>query len=328
VDITCVRCRRPYFVPDDLVQGRTFKVKCSQCGHAFSIDVDGGEDPGRRRPRKTAAADTMPSTSASAIPDLADALADADLGWLDEAAKEAEEADKEDAYVLLTVQRSKRGSAVALAAGGAVLAAVVAALGLWAASRYRVVDGELRPRAAAAQAAGPIHDVSGLIRTDRPDPAPAAPAPAPGPASAAPVSRAKRPRLTVPDRALLDLLGRKDDATPVGLPEEEDDQAASATSALDPEAAEKVIAQNRRAFDACISKALRLNPTAKLARRATMIVTVQPSGAVSQAGFAEDGIERTDLGSCLAETARRMVFPAFDGEPVDVAVPLSLSATF
>jgi predicted Zn finger-like uncharacterized protein len=322
VDITCVRCRRPYFVPDDLVQGRTFKVKCSQCGHAFAVDV--AEGAGGRRARK-AAPDTMPSTSASAIPDLADALADADLGWLDEAAKEAEAADKEDAYVLLTVQRSRRGSAVVLAGGGVVLAAALVWLGLYAASRYRVVDGELRPRAAPAEAAGPIHDVSGLVRAD-PAPAPAGAAPA-AVGAPAPVSRAKRPRLTVPDRKLLDLLGRKEDATPVGLPEEEE-QAASATSALDPGAAEKVIALNRRAFDACISKALRLNPALKLARRATMVVTVQPSGAVSEAGFAEEGIERTDLGICLAETARRMVFPAFDGEPVDVAVPLSLSAVF
>jgi predicted Zn finger-like uncharacterized protein len=322
VDITCVRCRRPYFVPDDLVQGRTFKVKCSQCGHAFAVDVD--EPTAGRRSRK-AAADTMPSTSASAIPDLADALADADLGWLDEAAKEADAAEKEDAYVLLTVQRSRRGSALALAGGGVLLAAALVFLGLYAASRYRIVDGAIRPRAAPApEAAGPIHDVAGLVRAEPAAPPPPAAAPTPGPA---PVSRAKRPRLTVSDRDLLDLLGRKGDATPVGLPDEED-QAASATSALDPAAAEKVIGLNRRAFDACISKALRLNPTLKLARRATMLVTVQPSGAVSQAGFAEEGLDRTDLGLCLAEAARRMVFPAFDGEPVDVAVPLSLSAVF
>jgi predicted Zn finger-like uncharacterized protein len=317
VDITCVSCRRSYFVPDDLVHGRTFRAKCSQCGHAFAVDV--GERRGGKARR--APADTMPATSASAIPGLAESLSDADLGWLDQAAAEADAAEKEDAYVLLTVQRSKRGSALKLAGGIVVLVAAVAGIGLWLAGRYRLLDGVVGPRvpkAAQGGAAGPIHDAGGLALSSPPEPTPAA----------APVSRPKRARLTVSDRNLLDLLARKQDAMPVGMPEEEEEHAASATSALDPDAAEKVIAQNRRAFDACISKTLRLNPTAKLARRATMVVTVQPDGRVSETAIAEEEVARTELGACLADTARRMAFPAFDGEPVDVAIPLSLSAAF
>ena len=34
------------------------------------------------------------------------------------------------------------------------------------------------------------------------------------------------------------------------------------------------------------------------------------------------------VNECLAAAARRMVFPAFEGEPVDVSMPLSLSAVF
>jgi hypothetical protein len=37
-------------------------------------------------------------------------------------------------------------------------------------------------------------------------------------------------------------------------------------------------------------------------------------------------VDRTDLGACLAAAARRMVFPAFEGESIDVSMPLSLSA--
>jgi predicted Zn finger-like uncharacterized protein len=324
VDITCASCRRSYFVPDELVHGRTFRAKCSQCGHAFAVDV--GERPGGKGRR--APADSMPVTSASAIPGLAESLSDADLGWLDEAAAEADAAEKEDAYVLLTVQRSRRGSALKLVGGIVVLVAAVAGIGLWLAGRYRLLDGVVGPRAprAAEGAAGAIHDAGGLALSSRPEPPPdAAPTPAPAPA---PVSRRKRARLTVSDRNLLDLLARKQDAAPVGLPDDDEEHAASATSALDPDAAEKVIAQNRRAFDACISKTLRLNPTARLARRATMVVTVQPDGRVSETAIAEEEVARTDLGACLQDTARRMAFPAFDGEPVDVAIPLSLSTAF
>ena len=58
------------------------------------------------------------------------------------------------------------------------------------------------------------------------------------------------------------------------------------------------------------------------------MVTVQPSGAVSRAYLAEEEVDRTDLGACLTDTARRMAFPAFEGDAVDVAMPLSLSAVF
>ena len=319
MDITCGRCRRSYFVPDDLVQGRTFRAKCSQCGHAFRVEV------GPRAGRQAAPADGMPSTSASAIPDLADALAGADLGWLDEAAKAAEAAaGAEDELILLTVRRSRRGSALALAGGAIVLAGALGALALWTTGRYRVPGSSSRWAAAAAPggAAAPIEDVAGLALSNRGEPPPA---PAPAPAASAPELRAT-PRLASRERRLLDLLARKQDAAPIGVEDEE--AAASARSALDPVAAEKVISAHRRAFDACVSRALRLNPALKLARRATMVVTVQPDGSVAKASIAEEQVDRSDLGACLANAARRMVFPAFDGDAIDIAMPLSLSAVF
>jgi hypothetical protein len=321
VDITCGRCRRSYFVPDDLVQGRTFRAKCSQCGHAFRVEV------GSRAGRQAAPADGMPSTSASAIPDLADALAGADLGWLDEAAKAAEAAaGAEDELILLTVRRSRRGSALALAAGAIVLVGALGALALWTTGRYRLPGSSSRRATAAAPggAAAPIEDVAGLALSNRGEPPPP-PAPAPAPAASAPELRAT-PRLASRERRLLDLLARKQDAAPVGVEDEE--AAASAKSALDPVAAEKVISAHRRAFDACVSRALRLNPSLKLARRATMAVTVQPDGSVAKASIAEEQVDRSDLGACLANAARRMVFPAFDGDAIDIAMPLSLSAVF
>jgi predicted Zn finger-like uncharacterized protein len=319
VDITCGRCRRSYFVPDDLVQGRTFRAKCSQCGHAFAVDVAAARGGAAR-----AVADTLPATSASAIPGFADALADADLGWLDEAAAKADAQDQE--YFLLTVQRSRRGNAVRIAAGAIVVVGAAAAIVAWMTVRSRLPEGGARSRAAAvAEGSAPVLDVGGLAARPEQPGEEAAAARAPG-AAPAPASRRRTMTLAQRDRLLLDLLARKDDARPVGLQEE--DAVASEKSALDPAAAEKVIAANRRAFDACVSKALRLHPDLKLARRATLVITVQPDGKVSQAVLAEENVARSDLGVCLSEAARRMVFPGFDGDPLDIAMPLSLSATF
>jgi hypothetical protein len=322
VDITCVRCRRSYFVPDDLVHGRVFRARCSHCQHSFSVDVP--ERPGKKgaRPPK----DDLKPTAASAIPGLAEELEDG-LGWLEEKAKEVEE----DEYVLLTVRRQRRLGGAAIVAGAAVLLLAAGGVGAWIAMRPRPDAPSRRAQAGAEAGSAPVADVSGLAwqKPAEPEPAPvpavaAAPAPAPEPAQ-----RAKRPKLGVRDAQLLDLLQKKQDIAVLPAAEDEEASAnANAKSALDPAAAEKVVAANRRAFDTCVSRALRLNPSLKLARRATLVVTVQPSGTVSRAYLAEEEVDRTDLGACLAETARRMVFPSFDGEPVDVAMPLSLSAVF
>jgi zinc-ribbon domain len=314
VDITCGQCRRSYFVPDDLVQGRTFRAKCSHCGSAFSVQV-----PGRPKARR-APKDDLPSTAASAIPGLTDGLDD-QLGWLEDAAREA----AEDEVVLLTVRRSRRGSAAVMIAGAVVLVAAGAAVAAWLATRPKPEAVARRTRAPAEGGAAPVADVGGLAfkKPEETPPAESAPVPAPAPA---PVQRQKEPRLAKQERKLLDLLAKKEDVAVV--PVDEGEGGAQAKSALDPKAAEKVIAGNRKAFDACISRALRLNPALKLARRATLIVTVQPSGTVQRAFIAEEEVDRTDLGACLTDTARRMVFPAFDGDSVDVAMPLSLGAVF
>jgi hypothetical protein len=326
VDITCGGCRRSYFVPDDLVQGRTFRAKCSQCGHAFAIDLAtvrgrGGRATAGAAPTST---DSLPSTTASAIPGFAEALADADLGWLDEAAAKADAHDEK--VFLLTVQRSRRGTALAVAAGAAVVLAAAGGLALWAKGRGGLPALVPRAGPAVQGPVGPIHDVGGLVaRPPEPSGERAAPAPASA-GAAAPASRLRTGRVGNKDRLLLDLLGRKEDAKPVGLHDEEG--VDSERSALDPAAAEKVILANRRAFDACVSKALRLHPGLKLARRATMVLTVQPDGKVSDASLAEEQLAHSDLGLCLSDAGRRMVFPGFEGDALEIAMPLSLSATF
>lgn len=319
MDIRCGRCRRSYFVPDDLVHGRTFRARCSHCGDAFSVEVP----ESRRRPRR--APSEVPSSAASALPDLLDGMED-QLGWLDEAAREADEQE----IVLLTVQRSRRSSAALMLGAVALLLAAAGGVGAWIALRPRPEAAAPRERAAPTAGGPVVADVGGLAyREAPPDAAPIASATAPAPVARPPVQRARSPRLARSDQRLLDLLARKDDVAVVAVDADEGAGAgASARSALAPAVAAKVLAGNRKAFDACISRALRQRPDLKLARRATLVVTVQPSGVVERAYLAEEEVDRTDLGACIVDAARRMVFPSFDGEPVDVAMPLSLSAVF
>jgi predicted Zn finger-like uncharacterized protein len=344
VEITCDRCRRSYFVPDDLVHGRTLRARCAPCGHAFVVEV-GARHAVTAAPRPPVASrPPVPSPTVSALPGLAEDV-EGHLGWLDEAAARAEAAAAEDREVLLTVQRSRRSTATALAAGAAVVLAAGGGLAWWASSRAHpaaAVREPTRPATPATLAAGgvaggtggtggsggsggPVHDVEVLAR-----PAPAAlpaaaaePAPAPVPA---PARRRSPPHLARHDRRLLDLLARKQDA--VAVPIVDDEGAGAARSALDPDAAGRVVARHRKAFDTCISRAVRRRPGGGLARRATLVVTVEPAGTVARAWVLEEEVDRSDLGACLATAARRMVFPAFDGEPLDVAVPLSLSAVY
>jgi hypothetical protein len=131
--------------------------------------------------------------------------------------------------------------------------------------------------------------------------------------------------LATKDRRLLDLLDDKGDAAP---PAPVDRVALdTAGAALDREAVERAVDANRSAFGACVTRAVRQDPALRVAdRKATLLLTIQPTGAVSDAWVAEADLERTALGRCLAAAARRIAFPAFRGDALDVSVPLALSA--
>jgi hypothetical protein len=301
VELSCGRCGRSTYVPDELVAGRAFRARCPDCDTLLDVPAE--------RPN---------------------ALDDKDLAWLSAEAKERKaEAPAPPPRVTeqavaqyerkAGAERRRHGAAIAVAA----LAAVVAAAGVLVAISARTGVGPFSKRARADRgaAASATFDASGLAarpKVEEPDPTPA---PAPAPTAAKP-ARKKTARLSRSDRKLLDLLARKDDAAVVAP---EGDAMDSAAAGLDADAVARTISENRKAFDSCVSRALRLQPSLHLARRATLVVTVQPNGNVTGAFIAEEEVDRTDLGGCLAAAARRMVFPAFDGEATDVSMPLSLS---
>ena len=85
-----------------------------------------------------------------------------------------------------------------------------------------------------------------------------APAPAPAPVKPATAVRKKTGKISRDDRKLLDLLARKEDAAVVAP---EGDAMDTSTGGLDADAVARTVGANRKAFDACVSRALRLNPS-------------------------------------------------------------------
>jgi len=88
----------------------------------------------------------------------------------------------------------------------------------------------------------------------------------------------------------------------------------------------RVVGQTQSAFQACIEQQLRKNPGFK-GGKVNIVATVGSSGMVKQAQLDRRDLEGTEVGDCLRSRARRMVFPAFSGEDVDVEIPLVLTTT-
>ncbi|HEY6003018.1 MAG TPA: AgmX/PglI C-terminal domain-containing protein [Anaeromyxobacter sp.] len=301
MELTCGQCGRSSYVPDELVQGRAFRAKCPDCESLLEIPAE--------RPN---------------------ALDDKDLAWLSAEAK-AKEAEppappppKVTEQAVAQYERragaERRRHGVAVAAAALLLAAAAAGVLVLVSARKGAGPFSKRARAERGAEAAETYDAAGLAAKPKIE----EPAPAPAPVPAAP-ARKRTARISRSDRKLLDLLARKDDAAVVAP---EGDAMDSAAAGLDADAVSRTVAANRKAFDTCVSKALRLNPSLRVAKRATLVVTVQPDGSVTGAFIAEEDVDRSDLGGCLSGAARRMVFPAFDGEATDVSLPLSLSAGF
>ncbi|MEW6434941.1 MAG: GYF domain-containing protein [Myxococcota bacterium] len=109
-----------------------------------------------------------------------------------------------------------------------------------------------------------------------------------------------------------------------------DQEAAGATvnsAGLSPEAVAKVVADKSKAFQLCIDTALHRNPNLAVGN-ITVVLSVGASGAVKSAAIEPRKHEGSDWAQCMMGAARRIVFPASDGEtqvelPFKVGVALS-----
>ena len=128
------------------------------------------------------------------------------------------------------------------------------------------------------------------------------------------------------DKKLLDLLDKKADSAPTRTGAVEKAELDTGGAVLDAAAVRQTMGASASAYSACVTRAVKDSPGLKVdGKRATLMLTIKPSGVVQSAWIAEADLDKSMLGKCLVSTARRMVFPAFSGDPIDVSVPLALS---
>jgi predicted Zn finger-like uncharacterized protein len=379
VIFSCDRCGRRYSVPDERVQGRTFRVTCKSCGNV--ILVKPGAPAREAAPVPAAAPHPPPAPVASAGParaertitgplvhvsglgsapvrehDSSRALTAAEMAWMSDdegrpaapppepGPEASEDVSVEEEVPAPPARSGHAGPGIARAVLAAVLLGLVAAavVGFFVWPGWRATPPP--PKVAVAPAPPPAPAPDAQPVSPAPPPVAAAPEPASAPALVEPapaptvgpgarfepgtvtigkVRRKEAPKLNRKDRKLLDLLARKhDQAAPPGPVEKlELDTARS----LEPAAVERVIEESQGAFSGCVTRSAKATGLPN-SRRATLLLTVARTGEVSTAWVAEAEVSRTGLGRCLVGAARRLVFPAFEGGPVDVSVPLTLEA--
>jgi DNA-directed RNA polymerase subunit RPC12/RpoP len=86
-----------------------------------------------------------------------------------------------------------------------------------------------------------------------------------------------------------------------------------------------VLASQRKRFDACINEAIGEDPDFPFTgRKVGLFLTVNPSGVVSSPFLDDADVDDSPLGACLKVAGNKAVFPAFQGEPFQVRVPLAI----
>lgn len=97
--------------------------------------------------------------------------------------------------------------------------------------------------------------------------------------------------------------------------------SAESEGGLTPAQMEKVLSSTRKAFEGCIQGAK--GTDVKLDGRKVMLrLNIQNNGAVTYPTLDDVTLNSTDLGQCLKNAARLMVFPKFKGDTMHVEVPL------
>ena len=119
---------------------------------------------------------------------------------------------------------------------------------------------------------------------------------------------------------MLDLMAAKPDSDPL----ETGPSAKPVKGRRLDRAVIRTVEGHRPAFQKCIEVASKQRGHASA--RATLVLTVRPDGVVSAAKVAERRVRRRPLGQCLVSASMRMTFPPIDGGPVQVKVPLKLTA--
>jgi hypothetical protein len=93
------------------------------------------------------------------------------------------------------------------------------------------------------------------------------------------------------------------------------------------------VAHYQNGYNACVDRELKRNPNFH-GGKIRIVTTIASSGLVRGAQIQSDdqrlarSVSGSQLGACLTEHTRRMVFPNFAGDPFDAEIPLVLGASF
>jgi len=128
------------------------------------------------------------------------------------------------------------------------------------------------------------------------------------------------------DKQLADLYqdGKKKDVGPTAAKPDPKEEHPEAVGGPPKEEINKVVEATQRAFQFCIEQELKKNPGFK-GGKVRLVATVGASGVVKKASIDREDIDQSDLGECLKGKAKRMTFSAFQGDDVDLEIPLILS---
>jgi len=349
VNFSCDSCGRLYSIADEKVQGRSFRVKCKACDHTIVVRGPGAASSPAIAPVAATSA-PPPRPAAPASPEAA-SMSDAEMAWLAGApeAAPASEDPAPDADAAASPEPGRgappfaRSRKPLIAAAVLLAAAAAVALFMWRQSARRPAPPPAPPVAVAPAPPAPSPEppatesaaaTASAAKPAEPSPSPADPRPAttrsradfqPVGDPAAGRDQRKVLKIAKKDQRLLDLLEKKQDAAPAAPVEKS--KLDTARAVLDRGVVEQTIADNQSAFAACVTKAIKVNPRLKVDdQKATLMLTVQPNGTVSSSWIAEAELEKSSLGRCLVAASRRVVFPAFQGDAIDVSAPLALSA--
>jgi hypothetical protein len=229
------------------------------------------------------------------------------------------------AALVMASNRRSRMIAAAVALGAIVAVVGGGAFALKMKKTATVSERGKRGGAESADGAGgggslSDADLAKLMGKKAPEPEAAPPTAAPRPAA----DRPKHEKLSNPDKAMLDLLAKKGDAA-VTVQEDVVAQLSTSRGSLDQASIEGTLSRSSGSFQACVTRAIQASPDKKLPIRTVDLgLTIRPSGRVEKAAVQDPAVAKLPLGQCIAQAAKRMVFPGFDGDPVDIIVPLKL----
>lgn len=308
---SCSRCGQRYASVDEPEPGRDYRVTCVACGGVLLLGgaafpaLPASEPAGAQRPGR--------SLDLRREAPLSLALAPAAVGQ-PPPARPAPAAPRPPAAPSWRWLRLAAALAVALVTAGA------AAILLFGGPTPSPPSGEApsaasRPKVLPGAAGAVLSDSAPPLVPEamaRPSPSPSPPA-APPPAPAAP-RRTRRPPAPVvapPVKAAADGALPETDAPAAGRPGPEQMIADA-------------VAARRGAFEACVRRWLASQPGQAVAgRRLELSLTVSPSGAVTSPRIDDPALDESPLGECLRSAAGKP-FPAFEGDPIALRLPLRL----